>query len=257
MYFWIGGDGWDGLSSVTTSSHRLWYSPMDQKTFRRSCASALRIFIADDHPVVLSGMKMLIAAEPGFEIVGEAGDGPTALRRALELQPDLAIFDLSMPGLYGMEVIQKYLAARPKARVLVISVQEDGANLRRLLKLGVAGYILKRSATDELIRGIHAVAKGGLYLDPAIAGQAVGRVAPAATPDVDGGAISHLSSRELEVLRLASVGHSNKVISARLQVGPKSVETYKARAMDKLGFSNRVELIRFALGMGWLESADL
>jgi DNA-binding NarL/FixJ family response regulator len=152
-----------------------------------------------------------------------------------------------------MEVVQKYLTARPKARVLVVSVQEDGANLRRLLKLGVAGYILKRSATDELIRGIHAVAKGGVYLDPAIAGHAV-----QATPaTVETTVISHLSTRELEVLRLASVGHSNKVISARLQVGPKSVETYKARAMDKLGFTNRVELIRFALGMGWLENADL
>lgn len=230
---------------------------MDQRLARRSSASTLRIFIADDHPVVLSGMKMLLAAEHDFEIVGEANDGPTALRRAIELQPDVAVFDLSMPGLYGMEVIQKYLAARPKARVLVVSVQEDGANLRRLLKLGVAGYILKRSATDELIRGIHAVARGGVYLDPAIAVHAVGRLVQSATPNVETDVISQLSTRELEVLRLASVGHSNKVISAKLQVGPKSVETYKARAMDKLGFTNRVELIRFALGMGWLENADL
>lgn len=230
---------------------------MDHRLAKRSCASTLRIFIADDHPVVLSGMKTLLAAEPDFEIIGEASDGPTALRRAIELQPDVAVFDLSMPGLYGVEVIQKYFAAHPKARVIVVSVQEDGANLRRLLKLGVAGYILKRSATDELIRGIHAVARGGVYLDPAIAAHALGRVVHAVAPNVETSAISQLSTRELEVLRLASVGHSNKVISARLQVGPKSIETYKARAMDKLGFTNRVELIRFALGMGWLENADL
>jgi DNA-binding NarL/FixJ family response regulator len=227
---------------------------MDQKVSRRSSASTLRIFIADDHPVVLSGMKVLLAAESNFEIVGEACDGPTALRRAVELEPDVAVFDLSMPGLHGIEVIQKYLTARPRARVVVVSVQEDGVNLRRLLKLGVAGYILKRSATDELIRGIHAVAKGGVYLDPAVAGQAVGRVVQAAPASVETSVISQLSTRELEVLRLASVGHSNKVISAKLQVGPKSVETYKARAMDKLGFTNRVELIRFALSMGWLEN---
>ncbi|KPF95070.1 response regulator transcription factor [Rhodopseudomonas palustris] len=230
---------------------------MDQITNRRSCGSTLRIFIADDHPVVLSGIKALLAAEPGFDVVGEAGDGPTALRRAIELQPDVAVFDLSMPGLFGMEVIQKYFTTRPKARVVVVSVHEDGSNLRRLLKLGVAGYILKRSAADELVRGIQAVARGGLYLDPAIAGQAVGRAVPPPPVHVETDLIAQLSTRELEVLRLASVGHSNKVISARLQVGPKSVETYKARAMDKLGFSSRVELIRFALDMGWLERADL
>ncbi|MFT0875403.1 response regulator transcription factor [Rhodopseudomonas palustris] len=231
---------------------------MDQKLTRRVHQGHLRIFIADDHPVVLSGMKTLLQADPELEVVGEAADGPTALRRAIELQPDVAVFDLSMPGLYGMEVIQKYLAARPKARVVVVSVQEDGANLRRLLKLGVAGYILKRSATDELIRGIHAVAKGGVYLDPAIAGQALGRVVHAAPTNLgETSQISHLSARELDVLRLASVGHSNKVISAKLQVGPKSVETYKARAMEKLGFTNRVELIRFALDMGWLENSGL
>jgi DNA-binding NarL/FixJ family response regulator len=229
---------------------------MDETLSKRKNTSTVRIFIADDHPVVLSGMKMLLATEPDFEIVGEACDGPSALRRALELEPDVAVFDLSMPGLHGIEVVQKYLAARPKARVLVVTVHEDGANLRRLLKLGVAGYILKRSATDELVRGIHAVARGGLYLDPAVAGQAVGRVVHDVPATVESSAISQLSSRELEVLRLASVGFSNKVISAKIQVGPKSVETYKARAMDKLGLTNRVELIRFALTMGWLESSE-
>ncbi|ABD89324.1 response regulator transcription factor [Rhodopseudomonas palustris] len=226
---------------------------MDQK----ASPSRLRIFLADDHPVVLSGMKTLIAADDGLEMVGEATDGPEALRSALELKPDVAVFDLSMPGMNGIDVAQKFLAARPDARVLVLSVHEDGVYLRRLLKLGVAGYILKRSASDELIRGIHAVANGGIYLDPAIAGQALGRPAPMAPAGNETSAISELSTRELEVLRLASVGHSNKVIAIRLQVGPKSVETYKARAMEKLGFSSRVELIRFALSMGWLDAADL
>lgn len=218
--------------------------------------SHLRIFIADDHPLVLSGMKALLAGEPEFEIVGEASDGPTALRRAIELKPDVAVFDLSMPGLNGIEVIRKLFLAHPEARVLVITVHEDGANLRRLLKMGVAGYVLKRSATEELVRGIHAVAKGGIYLDPGIAGQAVGRVAQTVSDSLEADMLSHLSTRELEVLQLAAVGHSNKVISAKLEVGPKSVETYKARAMEKLGFTNRVELIRFAQSMGWLESHD-
>lgn len=215
--------------------------------------SPVRVFLADDHPVVLSGMKALIVADASLELVGEAQDGPTALRRASELQPDVAVLDLSMPGLNGIDVARKLLAACPQCRVLVLTVHEDGAYLRQVLELGVAGYVLKRSATEELNRGIHAVAAGGLYLDPAIAGRAVGRHrVPQAHKlgEIDG--VSELSPREIEVLRLAAVGHSNKTIAAKLQIGAKSVETYKARAMSKLGFRSRVELIRFALSKGWL-----
>jgi DNA-binding NarL/FixJ family response regulator len=214
--------------------------------------SRVRVFLADDHPVVLSGMKVLIAGDSGLELVGEASDGPTALRRAIELRPDVAVFDLSMPLLNGIEVTRKFLAACPECRVLVLTVHEDGAYLRQVLDLGAAGYVLKRSATEELIRGIHAVAAGGLYLDPAIAGRAIGRVALQAHNGEENSAVADLSTRELEVLRLAAVGHSNKTIAAKLQVGAKSVETYKARAMVKLGFQNRVEVVRFALSMGWL-----
>jgi DNA-binding NarL/FixJ family response regulator len=212
----------------------------------------LRVFLADDHPVVLSGMKALVAGDPDIEVVGEASDGPNALRRALELKPDVAVLDLSMPGLNGIEVARKFLAACPACRVLVLTVHEDGAYLRQLLDLGVAGYVLKRSATEELIRGIHAVGAGGIYLDPAIAGRAIGRSTPHAPGRDENSAIAELSTREIEVLRLAAVGHSNKTIAAKLQIGAKSVETYKARGMAKLGFHNRVEVVRFALSMGWL-----
>ncbi|NEV78873.1 response regulator transcription factor, partial [Rhodopseudomonas sp. BR0C11] len=128
---------------------------MDQQS-----PSRLRVFIADDHPVVLSGMKALVAGDPGLEVVGEASDGPNALRRATELKPDVAVLDLSMPGLNGIEVARKFLAVCPDCRVLVLTVHEDGAYLRQLLDLGVAGYVLKGSATDELIRGINAVGSG-------------------------------------------------------------------------------------------------
>ncbi|MFC0241731.1 response regulator transcription factor [Rhodopseudomonas telluris] len=220
---------------------------MDQQALSR-----LRVFLADDHPVVLSGMKALVAGDPAIEIVGEASDGPNALRRAIELRPDVAVLDLSMPGLNGIEVARKFLAACPECRVLVLTVHEDGAYLRQLLDLGVSGYVLKRSATDELIRGIHAVGTGGIYLDPAIAGRAIGRAAPHVQNGDEHSAVSELSTREIEVLRLAAVGHSNKTIAAKLQIGAKSVETYKARGMAKLGFHNRVEVVRFALSMGWL-----
>lgn len=211
-----------------------------------------RVFLADDHPVVLSGIKALVAADDGLELVGEAQDGQTALRRAIELRPDVAVLDLSMPGLNGIEVTRKLLAVCPQCRVLVLTVHEDGAYLRQLLELGIAGYVLKRSATEELSRGIHAVAAGGLYLDPAIAGRALGRGGQPAQAAGEGGAVADLSTRELEVLRLAAIGHSNKTIAARLQIGVKSVETYKTRAMAKLGFRSRVEVVRFALSKGWL-----
>jgi len=212
----------------------------------------LRVFLADDHPLVLEGIMALIVADAGIELVGEARDGATALRRAIDLRPDVAVLDLSMPGLNGIEVARKLLEAWPQCRVLILTVHEDGAYLRQLLELGVAGYVLKRSATEELRRAIHAVADGGTYLDPAIAARAIGRTGigqPAASAD---GAVADLSPREIEVLRLTAIGHSNKSIANTLRIGVKSVDTYKARAMEKLGFRSRVEVIRFALSKGWL-----
>jgi DNA-binding NarL/FixJ family response regulator len=215
-------------------------------------ATRLRVFLADDHPLVLDGIKAFLSSDEGLELVGEARDGPNALRHAIELQPDVAVLDLSMPGMNGIEVAARLLKARPQCRVLILTVHEDAAYLRQLLDLGVAGYVLKRSATEELRRAIHAVAAGGIYLDPAIAGRAVGR--PPARQHADGGvnATADLSPREIDVLRLTAVGHSNKSIANSLHIGVKSVDTYKARAMEKLGFRNRVEVIRFALSKGWL-----
>jgi DNA-binding NarL/FixJ family response regulator len=212
----------------------------------------VRVFLADDHPVVLAGMKAMVVADPGLELVGEARDGRTALRQATALKPDVAVLDLSMPGLNGVEVSRQLLEACPQTRVLVLTVHEDGAYLRQLLETGVGGYVLKRSATEELIRGIHAVAAGGLYLDPAIAGRAVGQSAQRVHVGADPTATTDLSAREVDVLRLTAVGHSNKTIAARLLIGVKTVDTYKARAMSKLGFQSRVEVVHYAMSKGWL-----
>ena len=216
--------------------------------------SPVRVFLADDHPVVLDGMRNLVVSDPGLRVVGEAQDGPTALRRAIALRPDVAVLDLSMPGMGGVEVARGLLEACPECRVLVLTVHEDGAYLRDLLDLGVAGYVLKRSASEDVRRGIHAVAAGGLYLDPAIASQALGRGA-GAHPAQAGGSGDDLSARELEVLRLTAAGQSNKAIAALLDIGLKTVDTYKARAMAKLGFKSRVEVVRFAVGRGWMTNA--
>jgi len=214
----------------------------------------LRIFFADDHPIVLDGIRALIAENGQLDLVGHALDGPTALKRAIELRPDVAVLDLSMPGMSGIDVAKKLLAACPACRVLLLTVHEDAAYLRQALEIGAVGYVLKRSATDELNRAIHAVAAGGVYLDPAIAGRALGSAArqvPVSTDTLSG---VELSAREIEVARLTAAGYSTKTIALKLNIGAKSVETYKSRYMNKLGFHSRVELIHYAIGKGWLSA---
>src|ERR1700760_386260 len=131
----------------------------------------LRILMADDHPIVLAGLKALVQADPAMQIVGEARDGRTVLKLAAALRPDVIVLDVWMPEMNGMEVARTLLAELPGCRILVLTVHEDRATLRQLLDLGVAGYLVKRSAADELLRAIHAVAGGGKDFDSAIVGK--------------------------------------------------------------------------------------
>ena len=220
-------------------------------TLEPQATAALRVFLADDHPIVLAGIRALVSADDALEVVGEAADGRTALRLATELKPDIAILDISMPGLNGVKVAELLRIACPNCKILALTVHEDRGYLRQLLELGIAGYMLKRSAAEELIRAIRAMAKGGLYLDPAVAGKAMGVTPPRAARQASQEAVD-LSDREIEVLRLTASGHSNKSMASELRIGVKTVETYKARAMEKLGFQTRVELMRYAVSKGWL-----
>ena len=215
--------------------------------------TALRVLVADDHPVVLAGVRALLNRNPGIEIIGEAHDGRTALQMATELQPSILVLDFSMPDLNGVEVTKRLLAERPHSKVIVLTVHEDRSYLRKLIEAGAVGYVLKRSAADDLLRAIQAVAAGGVYLDPSIAGHAIDRTPNRLKEATNGRA--ELSEREVEVLRLTAVGHSNKAIANILRISVKSVETYKARAMDKLGFRSRVELVGYAVEKGWLMGA--
>lgn len=216
--------------------------------------SRLRILLADDHPVVLAGIKALLIADPGLEIVGEARNGRAALAMAVERTPDIAVIDLSMPGLNGIELARSIRALRPSCKVVALTVHEDGAYLRQWLEVGGVGYVLKRSASEELMRAIAAVAAGGVYVDPALRARVTGQgtpkpaspASPPGLPDAD------LSEREVRVLRLTAAGYSNKTIADKLQIAVKTVETYKTRAMAKLGFHTRVEIVRYALGRNWL-----
>ena len=211
----------------------------------------VRVLMVDDHPVVLAGLRALVGAEPDFTIVGEARDGRTALTLATRLAPDVVVLDISIPEINGIELAAALRTEAPECRVLILTVHEERAYLRQALELGVGGYLLKRSACDELPRAIRAVAAGGTYLDPAIAGKVVGGLHRGSGRPQPGEPVA-LSDRESDVLRMVAGGHSNKAISFRLNISVKTVETYKARAMEKLGFHSRVELVRYAADQGWL-----
>lgn len=215
----------------------------------------LRVLLADDHPVVLAGIKALLTDEPGLEIIGEANDGRTAVEMALRLRPDVLVIDLSMPTLNGIEATRHVLAGFPGCKVLVLTVHEDRSYLRTLLEVGAVGYLLKRSAAADLLRAIHAVAAGGIYLDPAIARQAIEKPVVQSHGEMSGRG-TELSERELAVLRGAAGGHSNKAIAASLKLSVKSVETYKARGMEKLGLRSRADLVGYAVRSGWLYASD-
>ena len=165
--------------------------------------------------------------------------------------PDVAVLDISMPGLNGVELTRQLSEHCPGVRIVAMTVHEDRAYVQAILQNGARGYLLKRSAADDLVRAVRAVADGGMYLDPAIAEFALGRPAsPSTSPVVCAG---DLSGRETDVLRLTAQGHSNKEIAARLKISVKSVETYKSRAAEKLGLKTRADIVRFGVAQHWLD----
>lgn len=212
----------------------------------------LRIFLADDHPVVREGLKSLINAQPDMEVIGEAADGRLTLRGAKQLQPDVAVIDISMPELNGAQVTERLKVTCPQMRVLALTVHEDASYLRQLLQAGASGYVLKRGAAEELIHAIRTVAAGGVYLDPSLAGRLVSSYLGRQPPDPTAQR-GDLSERETEVLRLIALGYSNKEIAAQLGIGVRTVETYKTRLMAKLELQSRADIVRYALQQGWLQ----
>lgn len=212
----------------------------------------LRLLLVDDHPVMRAGVRTLFLAQPGFLIVGEAGDGMQAVQLVQKTEPDVVVMDVSLPELGGAEATKQILAARPDLKVLALSAHDDPAFVRSLMSAGASGYALKRSACAELVRAARVVAHGGTYVDPSLvrilapAGRRRQRAAP-------GSAAVRLSEREAEVVRLTARGHTSKEIAESLGLSPRTLETYKARAMTKLSLGSRADLIRYALRSGWLQ----
>jgi DNA-binding NarL/FixJ family response regulator len=213
----------------------------------------IRIVLADDHPIVLDGLRNLIRAEPDFELVGEAASGLSALKIIREQRPDVAVLDISMPELNGIVLSRRLAGEMPGLRLLVLTLHEDRAYLNQALEAGVRGYVLKRSAVENLVQAIRAVLVGGLYIDPAIVGRVFESKQVNKRLTARKGVAPALTDREADVLKMAALGFTNKEIASRLDVGVKSIETYKARGLEKLGLKTRAELVRYASGQGWLD----
>jgi len=214
----------------------------------------LRILLADDHKVVRDGLRLLIDGQRDMRVVGEAGNGQEALRQARDLKPDVVVMDLSMPELNGLQATERLKAERPEIKVVALTVHEDPSYLLQLCQAGAVGYVLKRSAGDDLIHAIRTAASGGSHFDPTLTSKALtGRSGD--WLNKEGLHPSALSEREKEVLILVAWGYSNKEIAGELGLSTKTVETYRVRISEKLGLRSRTQIVQYALRQGWLNEA--
>jgi len=202
--------------------------------------ASIRILIADDHAVLRAGLRMLLEAQNDMRVVGEAGDGSEVSRKTRELQPDVVLTDLSMPGPGSGDVIRQVLRACPSTRVLILTMHDDPAYLAAALSAGAAGYVVKKVADSELVQAIRAVHAGRTFVD------LTQTTHPTSQRPKD------LSQREREVLRLLAQGYSNQQIATQIKVSVKTVETHRTRLSEKLGLKGRAELYRFAVESGIL-----
>jgi DNA-binding NarL/FixJ family response regulator len=208
----------------------------------------IRVLIVDDHAILREGVRALLAMQADLEVVGEASDGQLALEQVEKLDPDVVLMDIAMPGLGGIEAALEMRKRGKRARILILSQYEDREYVRRLLKAGVAGYVLKKSAGAELANAIRAVSRGGLVLDPEVARTAMEESNPA-TPGASD-PYESLTDREKQVLKLVAEGQSNKEVADVLGISVKTAMSHREHVMEKLQVHNRTELVRFAIKRG-------
>lgn len=210
----------------------------------------IRVLLAEDHETVRQGLKLLINSQDDMEVVGEAPSGRLAVQRAVALAPQVVVVDVSMPEMNGLEATRALRQATPAPAVVALTRYSDDAYVQELLGAGAAAYVLKQSASSELLQAIRAAAVGGQYLDASLSDR---NNAPVGTAR-RGGEHPRVSEREKEVLRLMALGYSNKEIATDLEISVKTVEVHKANAMRKLRLRGRIDIVRFALLQGWLQN---
>ena len=209
----------------------------------------VRIAIADDHAVVRSGLRLLLEAEEGFVVVGEAGDVAGAVRCCEQDRPDVLLLDLAMPGDSGLDAVPRLVERFPAVAIAILTMEEQPAFAREALRRGARAYVLKEAAGDDLVRAVRAVARGSTYLTPSLAAQL------ALDDIVRDGRADDLTPRESEILRLIVLGHTNHEIAEQLFLSVRTVESHRASLQQKLGCHSRAELVRYALERGVLRPA--
>lgn len=219
-----------------------------------SSAARVRVVLADDHTLVRAGLRKLLESMPEVEVVGEASDGLALLALVEELQPQLVLMDIAMPGLNGLEATARLVRARPDARVLILSMHQSEEYVRQALRNGAVGYMLKDAAPLELDLALRAVLRGETYLSPAVSRGVVSDYVQRLRDDDQPG--NALTPRQREVLQLIAEGHSSKEIARRLDLSVKTVETHRSQLMKQLGIHEVAGLVRYAMRIG-LISPDL
>lgn len=218
----------------------------------------LRILLADDHGLVRSGARATLRSKRSWCVVGEATDGPEAVRMAIELRPDIAVVDIGMPELDGIEVTRRIREAVPVTKVLVLTMHESGGLVRRALDAGASGYLLKSDLTESLVKAVKAVAEGHLFLTPKVSDIVLEGFLKSATlghQEARKGSV-RTTPREIEIIRLLAEGKANKEIAAQLGITVRTVETHRAKIMLKLGFHSLADIIHYALRNGIAEMPE-
>jgi len=210
----------------------------------------IRILLADDHAVLRSGLRMLLDAQPDMEVIAETSSGYDAIKQSTELLPDVILLDLTMPNLGGLDALPLLRQRAVHSRILVLTMHDNDGYLRQALQSGAAGYILKGALDSELLSAVRAIARGEVYVHSAMTHYLLhGMQDSGASDDL----WERLSAREFEVLRLVALGYTNAEIAEQLTISVKTVETHRARGMEKMNLSSRSELVRAAIAKGLLE----
>ena len=204
----------------------------------------IKVLLADDHSLVRAGLRRIIEESEDIEVVAEADDGRTAIQLAQEKMPDIAVVDISMPGLDGLEVVSQLKVYRPELPIIILTMHEEEQYVVRAIEAGAMGYVTKRSAPEQLVKAIRQVMSGSRYLTPEASEALALRIARGAGSK---SLLDSLSNRELQVLRRLAMGHTNHEIAAAYSLSTKTVDTYRARLLKKLNLRNNAELSRFAI----------
>jgi DNA-binding NarL/FixJ family response regulator len=210
----------------------------------------IKVLLVDDHTIVRKGLRALLDAEPGIEVIGEAETGREALERAQELLPDIVLMDISMPDMNGAEATRQIRRWLPSVKVLVLSMHADEEFVFQLLRAGASGYLIKKAATEELILAIRTVSQGHSFLSPAISNTVIDAYVRQAGEMTTGNRYEALTDREREVLQLVAEGHTSREISQLLHITARTVETHRANLMAKLDIHTVAELTRYAIRRG-------